>query len=280
MFYRALAHTLVAAATAIAVAASGLLDGATVEVGLEHYAERPLWYSPPGWLAMPANTLVNAGYIVVGVAWAARARAAERAGILRAADAYMFYVFAIAAALYGPVQTTRLLARSRPTAALDQWVTLPIFAWVVPWAAHVDGGGGGGGAGERMWTRGCSYASACELRPRARPSGRTSRLALCCGHVVAASPRRARAAIVAANWRGSLARCAAGGPVLLRRVRMLIWAFAYYELAAQPRAVFRARSGGHFLLEGVGDLSCRYILSCEFFWPRWRSGRLRTEKVE
>ncbi|KAG7283570.1 hypothetical protein CRUP_026497 [Coryphaenoides rupestris] len=53
---------------------------------------------------------------------------------------YVSQVFALMAVCYGPVQWVRLATLRRAPAVLDQWVTLPIFAWVPVWCAYIEGG--------------------------------------------------------------------------------------------------------------------------------------------
>ncbi|XP_067832309.1 transmembrane protein 187 [Heptranchias perlo] len=128
---RAFLHVLLLYGLCIAVIATGLLDGVPTELGYEHYAERPVpWL--PRCLAMPCNSLVNLGYLAAGAYWLRRRPAA-----------YHKDAFAWMAVGYGPVQWVRLATQAQRPAALDQWVTLPIFAWVPVWAAHLLGDEGG-----------------------------------------------------------------------------------------------------------------------------------------
>lgn len=56
------------------------------------------------------------------------------------AAAYTKDVFALMAVAYGPVQWVRLATLRRAPSVLDQWFTLPIFAWVLVWCHVVDKG--------------------------------------------------------------------------------------------------------------------------------------------
>lgn len=144
MICQALMHTLVAVFVSFTVTASGLLDGATTEVGLEHYAENQhgYLYGYPDWLLMPANTLVNIGYMAVGVIWLWNIYQLQQssASHMPPTDAYMFYIFSFSSFLYGPIQFIRIVTQTHRTAILDQWVTLPIFAWVIVWSLHIQYG--------------------------------------------------------------------------------------------------------------------------------------------
>jgi len=51
-------------------------------------------------------------------------------GSMSADDAYLMYVFAWMVVIYGPVQLVRVVFHWRVAGILDQWFTLPIFAWV------------------------------------------------------------------------------------------------------------------------------------------------------
>ncbi|XP_067880429.1 transmembrane protein 187 [Heterodontus francisci] len=137
---RAFLHVLLLYGLCIGVIATGLFDGVCTELGYGHYAEQPVPWLPP-WLAMPCNSLVNLGYMAVGVLWLRREPAAG------GADGYYKDAFAWMALGYGPVQWTRLATQSQRPAALDQWITLPIFAWVPAWAAHLLGPAGRGPGG-------------------------------------------------------------------------------------------------------------------------------------
>ncbi|XP_072025564.1 transmembrane protein 187-like [Amphiura filiformis] len=116
----------------------GFFDGAKVEVGYKYYAEEPDsklgGFVFPDWIKMPANTIVNAGYCLVGMYWMLKIFMREQQGSVSSQEAYMYYVFAWMAIFYGPVQFTRIITQAPRSAVLDQWVTLPFFAWVAVWA--------------------------------------------------------------------------------------------------------------------------------------------------
>ncbi|XP_067171216.1 transmembrane protein 187 [Apteryx mantelli] len=124
-------HVAAGLALCAATVASGALDGAAVEVGYGHYAELPVAWLP-GPLAMPCNALVNLGYAGAGWRWLPRAGAGPHR--------YLQAVFAAMALAYGPVQWVRIWTQRPRTAVLDQWVTLPFFAWAAVWCrAAADG---------------------------------------------------------------------------------------------------------------------------------------------
>ncbi|XP_065279190.1 transmembrane protein 187 [Emys orbicularis] len=120
----ALLHVSGAGALCLAVVAAGALDQVAVEVGYGYYAEPPVPWLPPA-LAMPCNSLVNLGYVALGWRWFPRAGRGPRR--------YLQAVFALMALAYGPVQWARLWTQHPRAAVLDQWVTLPIFAWAGLW---------------------------------------------------------------------------------------------------------------------------------------------------
>ncbi|KAM7133942.1 transmembrane protein 187 [Macrochelys suwanniensis] len=120
----ALLHVSGAGALCLAVVAAGALDSVAVEVGYGHYAEPPVPWLPPA-LAMPCNSLVNLGYMALGWRWFPRAG--------HGPSRYLQATFALLALAYGPVQWARLWTQRPRAAVLDQWVTLPIFAWAGLW---------------------------------------------------------------------------------------------------------------------------------------------------
>lgn len=116
----------------IALVNTGIFDNVLVDMSYDHYAEKRV-DQLPAFLAMPFNCLVNVGYIIVGVYWLSR----------RVDDPHAAYtkdVFALMALLYGPVQWTRLATLRRAPSVLDQWLTLPIFAWVPVWCRLITHG--------------------------------------------------------------------------------------------------------------------------------------------
>ena len=121
-----LAATLIAAFTLMA---DSFMDTVEVNLGLRHYAESLSPLSTP-WLPMPFNTIVNVGYVAVGIFWLLRVRGFLVSGAVCADKAYLIYVFAWMVMLYGHVQLVRVVTHWRLAGILDQWFTLPIFAWV------------------------------------------------------------------------------------------------------------------------------------------------------
>ena len=116
----------------------GFFDGARVEVGFKYYAEEPdsklVGYVFPDWIKMPANTIVNIGYCLVGMYWMMKTFTREQNSTVTSTEAYLCYIFAWMAIFYGPVQFTRIITQTPRSAVLDQWVTLPCFAWAAVWA--------------------------------------------------------------------------------------------------------------------------------------------------
>lgn len=136
---QALLHVAVASCLCTATVFAGVFDGIFVQVGYEHYAEAPV-ASLPAFLAMPFNSLVNVAYVLLGMYWLRRrARAPGRAVEVWRAR-YLKDVFASMALVYGPVQWLRIATQLHHAAVLDQWLTLPIFAWPVAWCLSLDRG--------------------------------------------------------------------------------------------------------------------------------------------
>jgi hypothetical protein len=105
----------------------GPFDTIAVELGPAAYAEPFVAGSP---LVMPANALVNVGYLVVGGYWLSRARTIER-------GRHLVVAFATASLLYAFVQLARIVTQTRAAAIADQWATLPFFALVVAFALEL-----------------------------------------------------------------------------------------------------------------------------------------------
>ncbi|KAL2097363.1 hypothetical protein ACEWY4_006570 [Coilia grayii] len=130
----ALVHVLIPFCLCIILANSGLFDNVLVDLTYDHYAEKTIEWLP-AFLAMPFNCLVNLGYIVMGTFWLFK-----RIGPCDSRECYFKDVFAFMAILYGPIQWIRLSSLSRAPAVLDQWFTLPIFAWVLVWCHFTEHG--------------------------------------------------------------------------------------------------------------------------------------------
>ncbi|XP_033647586.1 transmembrane protein 187-like [Asterias rubens] len=124
----------------IMVVSHGIFDPIKVDLGFEHYAEKPDFtigsYKLPDWLklAMPLNALVNIGYVIIGFYWIFRTYFAERNKTVGSLHAYFAYTFAWMSIVYGPIQLGRILYQTHPSAILDQWVTLPFFTLVILWS--------------------------------------------------------------------------------------------------------------------------------------------------
>lgn len=136
---QALFHVALASCLCVATVHTGIFERVSVQVGYEHYAEAPVT-SLPAFLAMPFNSLINMAYVFLGVYWL-RSQACAPGGLTERQRArYLKDVFAGMALVYGPVQWLRIGMQTRPTAVLDQWLTLPIFAWPVAWCLCLDRG--------------------------------------------------------------------------------------------------------------------------------------------
>lgn len=135
-------HVVVGGALIALSVLKGHFDSVNIEIGLSQYAETLYWGRNelvPAWLPMPANTVVNLGYILIGFYWLLKIRSIhlKSNSYLDDSDAYMFYSFCWMSILYGPVQCGRILTQHRILAILDQWYTLPIFVWIAAWSLHV-----------------------------------------------------------------------------------------------------------------------------------------------
>src|SRR5690348_10028962 len=95
-----------------------------IECGGEHYAEP---YDSNSHLKMPMNALVNIGYILVGFSWLHFSYKRLKR------DNHLFIMFSLLAMIYGPIQYLRITQQSRLYGILDQWITLPFFAFFTSW---------------------------------------------------------------------------------------------------------------------------------------------------
>ena len=122
----------------LALASHRVFNVVFTEGGPEHYAERPAsWWPYAETLPMPFNTVINLGYVVVGILWICRVYYLERQGVLSKDQGALFYPLCWMAIFYGPIQLARILTQSQYWAVLDQWYTLPCFAWAAIWAFSV-----------------------------------------------------------------------------------------------------------------------------------------------
>ncbi|XP_060942535.1 transmembrane protein 187 [Limanda limanda] len=204
----ALLHVSLPFLFCVMVANTSLFDGAAVDLSYDHYAERRVEYLPL-FLAMPCNCAVNVLYILMGVFWL-RSRAGEGEQ-----SRYLRRVFALMAILYAPVQWTRLALLRRAPAVLDQWFTLPIFAWVPVWISFIE-------RGPAKWRAShAAAAEACSLLSYglALVHERGFDVALCC-HVAVAVFRGVRVQRTHGNGRTRayllLAMLSCAGFVLLK----------------------------------------------------------------
>lgn len=120
-------------ALCVALANTSLFEDVAVDLSYAHYAERRV-ENLPAVLAMPFNCLINLAYVCTGLYWLFWHRDTKEPEQSR----YMREVFALMAIFYGPVQWTRLATMRRAPAVLDQWFTLPIFAWVPAWIRVIE----------------------------------------------------------------------------------------------------------------------------------------------
>lgn len=104
------------------IANCNLSKFAYAEVGFHQYAEID---DPTTILKMPFNAIINFGYVLVGIYWLKETKNLPLNGDGR----YYLDVFSMMSIAYGPVQFLRIVTQHRLFAILDQWFTLPIFAW-------------------------------------------------------------------------------------------------------------------------------------------------------
>uniref|UniRef100_A0A8C6U795 Transmembrane protein 187 n=1 Tax=Neogobius melanostomus TaxID=47308 RepID=A0A8C6U795_9GOBI len=130
----ALLHVTVPFIICVALANTSLFDDVKVDLAYDHYAEKTVDYLP-FFVAMPFNSLINVAYMLMGLFWLLKHKNESETK----EDRYMREVFAFMAVFYAPVQWTRLAVLKRAPAVLDQWFTLPIFAWVPVWISFVMG---------------------------------------------------------------------------------------------------------------------------------------------
>ena len=116
---------------------SGLFDKVELELGLHHYAEMP-WF--PLFNIMPLNTVINLGYIGLGLFWCGFTSTALEQGMFKGHDCLLFYIFNVMASFYGCVQLLRILSHHVVWAVLDQWCTLPFFSFVSVWSLYLTHG--------------------------------------------------------------------------------------------------------------------------------------------
>ncbi|MEE6523291.1 hypothetical protein FKM82_022124 [Ascaphus truei] len=127
-------HVAVAFTLCLIFASTGMLDTVSTELGYSYYAEKPVpWL--PSFLAMPFNTLVNLGYVLLGMYWLSQE--GKAIGIKDPTGHYLRNVFSWMALVYGPVQWVRIWTQAHWAAVLDQWVTFPIFAWALVWCNSI-----------------------------------------------------------------------------------------------------------------------------------------------
>ncbi|KAG8447912.1 hypothetical protein GDO86_015142 [Hymenochirus boettgeri] len=131
---KAFLHVAVAFTVCFLLVNTGMMDMVTTELDYSHYAEKPITWLPP-FLAMPCNSLINLGYILLGIYW--RLLESKAVGKDQTGQ-YLKNVFSWMALVYGPVQWVRIWTLSHYAALLDQWFTLPIFAWACIWCNSIN----------------------------------------------------------------------------------------------------------------------------------------------
>ena len=110
----------------LVLAKHDLFQSAAVDTSLSHYAERAAtWWPWPDIVPMPLNAVVNVGYVLVGFYWLRRL---PQLGLSRAQQD-LIYPWIWLCTLYAPIQLLRVVTLSQYWAVLDQWFTLPMFAW-------------------------------------------------------------------------------------------------------------------------------------------------------
>lgn len=147
MFFYSVGHVIAIVTILISLVSSGLFDAVETECGYDFYAENLSNWEPVSqilppqvqsvfrkWMKMPANTLVNLGYVLVGFIlfrqWSSR-------NGKNLDQLYYPFVFAWLSIFYGPIQLVRIVTQSHRSAVLDQWITFPFFSWVVVWYLKV-----------------------------------------------------------------------------------------------------------------------------------------------
>ncbi|XP_040261641.1 transmembrane protein 187 [Bufo bufo] len=131
---RSLWHVLGTVTVCLVIVGTGVLDTVSTELGYSHYAEKPI-PGFPGFLSMPFNSLINLGYVILGIYWLAQD---EKATVMKGQNGrYLKNIFSWMAVVYGPVQWARIWTQTQWAAVLDQWFTLPIFAWAIIWCNSI-----------------------------------------------------------------------------------------------------------------------------------------------
>ncbi|XP_068104346.1 transmembrane protein 187 [Hyperolius riggenbachi] len=123
-------HVAGSVTVCVLIVSTGVLDAVTTELGHSHYAEKPV-SALPHILSMPFNSLINLGYVFLGIYWLMQDE--RTIGKHDRTGCYLKNVFSWMAIMYGPVQWMRICTQTHWSAVLDQWFTLPIFAWAFTW---------------------------------------------------------------------------------------------------------------------------------------------------
>ena len=118
-------------ATLLFIARMSVFGRVKIELGFDHYAEKA---DQNSLLKMPANACINAGYCLVGLYWILITKKREH----KLKDqAFFYYTLSWMAVFYGPVQLARIVFQTRWFGVMDQWCTLPFFAWIACWNEFV-----------------------------------------------------------------------------------------------------------------------------------------------
>ena len=107
---------------------TALFEKIAVESGGAAYAEP---FDAASFLKMPANALVNVGYLILGLYWLRRVL--KEHGPRERPGRRFFLWLAGLGFTYGFIQFFRIVTQGRLFGILDQWITLPFFGLVFAW---------------------------------------------------------------------------------------------------------------------------------------------------
>ena len=124
----------------IGITFTGVFENVQTENGPDHYAEKYGWLGIfEDYVPMPLNTGVNLAYTAVGIMWLMHINA-DQQKILKGGDIFVLSTFNWLAVFYSFIQLTRLLTQRHEWAVMDQWYTLPFFAWTAVMAYTIQNG--------------------------------------------------------------------------------------------------------------------------------------------
>jgi len=234
-----------------------MFDSVVVESGPTHYAEP---FRGETFLKMPANALVNLGYILVGLMWlpvVSRFSATHRSFAV---------LFCIVSIFYGPIQFGRIVTQSRMWGILDQWITLPFFAVVVVWNLK----------SLNLRTPWCLLLLCCSVASYGLAGVFTFGFEIAlAAHIVAV------AATCLAQW--SVHSSAQSNVLLLALLRGLLWCFGFVILKLFDHSVTDATESlfgtrllsGHFLSKLCDIMQIHAALT--FFWMVSEASRKKSK---